>query len=220
SGDFSVFPRKILGDVHPTGAPRTFEARKWSSQSPRNRAYRLFLGSPRSAPRAQFKPDKFKMFFSRSCVSSSEDEGSPLGRALATTSALVSPIMYGPSHAAVDVEEESQLQTQLEQGSEASANVSDADSDYEDSRVSARPNFVAGAFLCEMETQAVSDNAMQAHHDNDADLLKCLIKYKKQILQTHWLLVGFAGSELRESTKQVGFKSHEQGSYMLDAYRR
>ncbi|KAJ1408441.1 hypothetical protein B484DRAFT_403532 [Ochromonadaceae sp. CCMP2298] len=128
--------------------------------------------------------------------------------------------MYGPSHAAVDVDDESQLQTQLEHGSEASANVSDADSDYEDSRASARPNFVAGAFLCEMETQAVSDNAMQAHHDNDADLLKCLIKYKKQILQTHWLLVGFAGSELRESTKQVGFKSHEQGSYMLDAYRR
>jgi hypothetical protein len=162
------------------------------------------------------------MFSSSSCVSSSEDEGSPLGRVLSTTSLLSSMMMNSTSHsqAALEVESESQPQTQPENGSDGSANVSDADSDYEDARVSARPHIVGGSFLCEMETQAVSDNAMQAHQDQDAELLKCLIKYKKQILQTHWLLVGFAGSELRESTKQFGFKSHEQGSYMLDAYRR
>ncbi|KAJ1404910.1 hypothetical protein B484DRAFT_469888 [Ochromonadaceae sp. CCMP2298] len=118
------------------------------------------------------------------------------------------------------VEPESQPHTQLENGSDGSANVRDADSDYEDARVSARPHIVGGSFLCEMETQAVSNNAMQAHQDQDAELLKCLFKYKKHFLQTQWLLVGFAGSELRESTKKFGFKSHEQGSYMLDAYRR
>jgi hypothetical protein len=66
----------------------------------------------------------------------------------------------------------------------------------------------------------MSDNAMEAFKAQDAALLLCLSKHKKHILQTHWLLVGLAGCELRESTKHVGFKTSDQHAYMLDAYRR
>ncbi|KAJ1391524.1 hypothetical protein B484DRAFT_285060, partial [Ochromonadaceae sp. CCMP2298] len=93
-------------------------------------------------------------------------------------------------------------------------------SDYEEGLVSAPPNLVEGVFHRDPLTQAMSDNAMEAFKDQGAALLLCLSKHKKHILQTHWLLVGLAGCELRESTKQFGFKSSDQHAYMLDAYRR
>ncbi|KAJ1426592.1 hypothetical protein B484DRAFT_450645 [Ochromonadaceae sp. CCMP2298] len=66
----------------------------------------------------------------------------------------------------------------------------------------------------------MSENAMESWEAQDAALINCIAKHKKHILQTHWLLVGLAGCELRESTKHFGFKGADQNAYMLDAYRR
>jgi len=95
-----------------------------------------------------------------------------------------------------------------------------ADSDYEDNLVSAEPNIVGGIFHADPLTKAMSENAMESWEAQDAALINCIAKHKKHILQTHWLLVGLAGCELRESTKHFGFKGADQNAYMLDAYRR
>jgi hypothetical protein len=84
----------------------------------------------------------------------------------------------------------------------------------------------SGAPVCEEdyfadpETLALAQNAEEAWLEEDILLHSCIDKNKKHLLQTHLLIVGLAGCELRESTKQMALKARDQDAYFLDAYRR
>jgi hypothetical protein len=158
-----------------------------------------------------------------SSVISSDDDASSLDAGSVPIHLSLPMSLYAMS--------QSQSQTQLSVPfEEAETQISDrdsdcggdvaAESDYEANFVSAEPNIVGGIFHADPLTQAMSDNAMEAWVAQDAALINCINKHKMHILQTHWLLVGLAGCELRESTKHFGFKGADQNAYMLDAHRR
>ncbi|KAJ1428509.1 hypothetical protein B484DRAFT_449840, partial [Ochromonadaceae sp. CCMP2298] len=156
------------------------------------------------------------MFFSSSVISSDDDESGEELVSGTTNLQMTQP--QSQSQASVPFHEQD---TQLsDPDSDDVADVGTADSDYEANLCSGEPNIVGGVFHADPLTQAVSDNAMEAWKEQDAALLLCVSKHKKHLLQTHWLLVGLAGCELRESTKHFGFKGADQHAYMLDAYRR
>ncbi|KAJ1391198.1 hypothetical protein B484DRAFT_439622, partial [Ochromonadaceae sp. CCMP2298] len=99
-----------------------------------------------------------------------------------------------------------EAETQISEPDSDNGDVGGADSDYEGNLVSAEPNVVGGIFHADPLTKAMSDNAMESWVAQDAALINCIAKHKKHILQTHWILVGLAGCELRESTKHFDFK--------------
>jgi hypothetical protein len=51
-------------------------------------------------------------------------------------------------------------------------------------------------------------------------LALCMKNYSVQLKQTHWMLVGFAGVEMRESNKQTPLRAADASAYMLAAYVR
>ncbi|KAJ1401451.1 hypothetical protein B484DRAFT_437824, partial [Ochromonadaceae sp. CCMP2298] len=54
----------------------------------------------------------------------------------------------------------------------------------------------------------------------NAALIKCLKTYSKHLLQTHWLILAYAGVEIRTNNIQNLMRSAEQKNLILDGYIR